>query len=333
MKNTKIPVTIITGFLGSGKTTLLNNIIKKYTDKTFAIIENECGDIGIDGELIIGDKESIFELNNGCICCSLQDGFVNTINQLLNSSHQFNHLLIETTGIANPDSVISTFIATEEIQEKFTIDSVICVADAVNIEDFINDQPEVRKQLALADITLINKAESVQASYLEQLHQLIADINPLPRLHNVSFSNINELNILDNFYFTSQAIEQKTIDFPLAQGLRLDTNQLIGQHDITTEGFMLPGNLDLEKFDSWIKGFLFFNSHVIFRVKGVLSILNSDKKLIFQSINTACQLDYGKSWNQEKRFSKLIFIGKYIDREMIENSLKQTLVVEKTTVK
>ena len=326
MNQQKIPVTIITGFLGSGKTTLLNNIIKQFTDKKFAIIENECGDVGIDGDLIIGKNETIFELNNGCICCSLQDGFVNTINQLLNSPHQFNHLLIETTGIANPDSVINTFIATEEIQMKFAIDSLVCVVDAVNIEDFINEQPEVRKQLALADITLINKADSVQETYLQSVHQLIAEINPMSRFYNVSYSNISNIDILDNYYFSSQAIEQKTVDFPLTDGLRLDTSKLIGRHDITTEGFIIHGDIDMQKFESWIKGFLFFNSHAIFRVKGILSTPDSKQKLIFQSIDTSCQLEYGMDWNKEERFNKLIFIGKYIDREMIESSLKQTLI-------
>jgi G3E family GTPase len=325
MNNKKIPVTIITGFLGSGKTTLLNNIIRKYTNKKFAIIENECGDIGIDGELIIGQDDTIFELNNGCICCSLHDGFVNTINQLLNSAHQFNHLLIETTGIANPDSVVSTFIATPEIQEKFTIDSVICVADAVNIEDFINDQSEVRKQLALADITLINKVEAIQSDYQDTIQKLIADINPMTRTFNVSYSNIDDVKILDNYFFSSQAIEQKTTNFSLANSFRLDTQSLIGQHDISTEGFIFKGAIDMEKFETWLKGFLFFNSQSIFRVKGILNAPDTEQKLIFQSINTAYQLEYGKSWEDAQRFNKLIFIGKYIDREMIESSLKQTL--------
>ncbi|WP_430813471.1 CobW family GTP-binding protein [Carboxylicivirga sp. RSCT41] len=326
MIKNKIPVTIITGFLGSGKTTLLNNIVKQFHHKKFAIIENECGDVGIDGDLILGESDAIFELNNGCICCSLQDGFVNTINKLLNSPHQFDHLLIETTGIANPDSVIGTFIATEAIQQKFVIDSVICVADAVNIEDFINDQPEVRKQLALADITLINKADSVQKSYLQDLQQLIAAINPMSRIHKVSYSNISEISILDNYYFTSEAIEQKTADFPFANGLKLDTSQLLGRHDITAEGFLISGDIDMEKFESWMKGFLFFNSHAVFRAKGILSTTESKQKLVFQSIGTSYQLEYGKAWSNEQHFNKFIFIGKYIDREMIESSLMQTLV-------
>lgn len=324
MDNKKIPVTIITGFLGSGKTTLLNNIIQKHKDKKFAIIENEYGDIGIDSDLIINNDETIFELNNGCICCSLQDGFQNTISSLLNSSHNFNHLLIETTGIANPDSIISTFIATEEIQKQFIIDSVICVVDAVNIEDFINEQAEVRRQLALADITLINKSESVHQDYLNTIQKLIGDLNPMTHTRSVSYSNIDDINMLDNYYFTSQAIERKTINFSLANGFRLD--KLMNQHDISTEGFILTENIDMEKFETWLKGFLFFNSHSIFRAKGILSAPNSNQKLIFQSIKTSYQLGYGKDWGQEKRFCKLIFIGKYIDRDMIESSLKQLIV-------
>ncbi len=120
MKNKKIPVTIITGFLGAGKTTLLNNLITKHKDKKFAIIENEIGEIGIDGELIVGVDDNIFELSNGCICCSLNDEFQKVLSNLLDSKHEFNHLIIETTGIADPDSVIEPFISSVDIQNANT---------------------------------------------------------------------------------------------------------------------------------------------------------------------------------------------------------------------
>ena len=130
----KIPVTIITGFLGAGKTTLINNLIKKHPDKKFAIIENEFGEIGLDGSFIIGADENIFELSNGCICCSLNTDFYELINKLQTGGYDFNHLLIETTGIADPTSIVNAFLSDYEIIERFTIDSVICLADAVNIE-------------------------------------------------------------------------------------------------------------------------------------------------------------------------------------------------------
>jgi G3E family GTPase len=152
MNQERLPVTIITGFLGAGKTSLLNKLISKYPEKKFAIIENEFGETGIDGGLIAAASESIFELNNGCICCSLGEDFLQTLETLLGSSYDFNHLLIETTGIADPSGIIDAFISGNSIQQKFRIDSVVCVADAVNMEDLMNEQPEIRKQLALADL-------------------------------------------------------------------------------------------------------------------------------------------------------------------------------------
>ena len=149
MDQERIPVTIITGFLGVGKISLLNNLIRKHPEKKFAIIENEFGETGIDGGLIAAASEAIFELNNGCICCTLGDDFIFTLENLLGSSCDFNHLLVETTGIADPSAIVDAFISGSTIQQKFRIDSVVCVADAVNMEDLFDEQPEVRKQIAL----------------------------------------------------------------------------------------------------------------------------------------------------------------------------------------
>ena len=324
-KNT-IPVTIITGFLGSGKTTLLNNIISKYQDRKFAVIENEFGDIGIDGGLIVEDAKNIFELSNGCICCSLQGDFLETINTLLDSSLKFDHLLIETTGIADPDSVVSMFISSEELQKRFIIDSVICVADAVNIEDFIDEQREVRKQIALSDYVLINKADSVHQTYIKDLFELIRKINPVAKCDAVSYSNIDSISILDNFSFAGQSIEKTTTDFPLVSGITLDTQRLLNTHDISSEAFILKGDIALEKFETWMSGFLFFNSHNIFRIKGILSISNSNIQSIFQAVKNSYKLEEGKIWSKEERYSKFVFIGKHLDRQMIENSLAELVI-------
>jgi len=213
MDDNRIPVTIITGFLGAGKTTLLNNLIKKHKEKKFAIIENEFGEIGIDGGLIVGAGENIFELANGCICCSLNDDFYKTINQLMDGQYVFNHLLIETTGIADPDTIIKAFIAVEDIQMQFVLDSVICLADAINMEDLIDEQPELRKQLALSDIVLLNKTDGIQLDYAHELTRLISEINPTAQVFPVVHANISEIDILDTFSFSAKEIEKTTLSF------------------------------------------------------------------------------------------------------------------------
>lgn len=333
MDDNRIPVTIITGFLGAGKTTLLNNLIKKHKEKKFAIIENEFGEIGIDGGLIVGAGENIFELANGCICCSLNDDFYKTINQLMDGQYVFNHLLIETTGIADPDTIIKAFIAVEDIQMQFVLDSVICLADAINMEDLIDEQPELRKQLALSDIVLLNKTDGIQLDYAHELTRLISEINPTAQVFPVVHANISEIDILDTFSFSAKEIEKTTLSFRNLTISRIkrvsQPTVLIGKkehrHEITSEGFVIPGSFDLEKFTLWMQNFLHFNSDTIFRLKGIVSFDEKPERYIFHAVRSSFMFEIGEPWAAETHFSKLIFIGKKINRDMLEDNLYQLL--------
>lgn len=333
MDDKRIPVTIITGFLGSGKTTLLNNLIKKYNDKKFAIIENEFGEIGIDGGLIVGANENIFELANGCICCSLNDDFYKAINQLMDGPYVFNHLLIETTGIADPDTIIKAFMSSEDIQMQFRLDSVVCLADAVNMEDLIDDQPEVRKQLALSDIVLLNKTDGVQLDYAHELTWLIKDINPTADVYPVAHADVTELEVLDTFSFSGKSIEKTTLKFNNLSYSKIKSSTspavILGQkghrHDITSQGFSIPGNFDIGRFSLWMQNFLYFNSDTVFRVKGFVSFEDMPERYIFHAVRSTYMFEIGEPWGDEPRFSKLIFIGKEINRDTLENNLYQLL--------
>jgi len=330
----RIPVTIITGFLGAGKTTLLNRLIKGHPEKKFAIIENEFGEIGIDGGLIASNDDNIFELSNGCICCSLNDGFYETLAKLLNSELPFNHLLIETTGIADPDSIIKAFLSSEQIQLNFRIDSVICLADCSNMEDLMDEQPEVRKQLALADVVLLNKADTVQADYLLELKKIIAHINPMAQLYPMQYGELNEINLVDLNAFSTKAVEQATMSFKSLSFIKgpVISNSLLSQptrselkHDISSLGFIIPGSFDSDKFSMWMQNFLFFNRHNIFRIKGIVSFENRPEKQIIQAVRDSAMLEAGADWGSESRFSKLVFIGKKLDHDQLEDSLYQLL--------
>src|SRR6187402_984934 len=154
----RIPVTILTGFLGAGKTTLLNHLIKEYPEKKLAVIENEFGEINIDSELIVSSADNnIFELSNGCICCVLNDDLVNLLYELLESKKVFNHLIIETTGMADPGAVALNFISDFGIQQKYRLDAVVALADAINLKSQLAETEEAAKQLAIADFILLNK--------------------------------------------------------------------------------------------------------------------------------------------------------------------------------
>ncbi len=331
----RIPVTIITGFLGAGKTTLLNQLIKDNPNKKFAIIENEFGEIGIDGGLIVGNDENIFELSNGCICCSLSDGFYETIKKLLGSPYQFDHLLVETTGIADPDSIIKAFLSSEAIQLNFRIDSVICLADCENMEDLMDEQTEVRKQLALADVVLLNKVDTVQQEYLTELENVIGSINPMATIYPVKFAKVEAVDILDLKAFSAKTIEKSTLSF---HNLSVFGESIVNQssfltksaderhkHDIKSLGLIIPGSFDSDKFNLWMQNFLFFNQDTVFRVKGIVSFIDLPEKQIFQAVRSNYMLESGAAWGEETRFSKLVFIGKKLDHDKLEDNLYQLL--------
>lgn len=346
MENTtgRIPVTILTGFLGAGKTTLLNNIIRKYSDKRFAVIENEFGEIGIDGGLIVGNIENMYELSNGCICCNLSDGLQKTLDNLLTSRYRFDNLLIETTGIADPAGVIDNFVAYEEFLRKFVIDSVICLADAVTYEESAEEQPEVHRQLAVADIIILNKIGDVSPEQGERVKKLIRSVNPTAKLYAVSHADITNCDVLDTFAYTKENIEKLVVDFKNATPLKFDMldadfsepafaknpankHNNAFQHSIVSEGFTVEGDIDEEKFVNWLQAVLQYNSATVFRVKGILSIAGRSKKYILQSVRQYFMVDEGEEWqNGEKRFTKLVFIGKKLNREAIEGYLQSFVV-------
>ncbi len=315
----RIPVTIITGFLGAGKTTLLNQIIKKYDSKKFAIIENEFGEIGLDGSLIVGVDENIFELSNGCICCSLNSDFYRTIDILLQSEHVFNHLLIETTGIADPLSIINAFFDGGGIQEQFKVDSVITVADAINIEDLIEEHHEIRKQLSVSDQILINKSDSVKPDYLIELKHKLQDNYPLSIIKTVSYGNISDFDILDTDSYSAYKVEKSTETFNFG-------HQHKHSHDINTVAFEFNRSFDFSKFQLWIESYMFFNSNKILRIKGILGFEDHPERFIFHSVVNSFLLEPGDKWNDTKPYSKLIFIGKHLDKDEIKEGLEQTLV-------
>lgn len=316
----KIPVTIITGFLGAGKTTLINNLIKKYPEKKFAIIENEFGEIGLDGSFIIGTDENIFELSNGCICCSLNNDFYDLINKLLTGIYDFNHLLIETTGIADPTSIVNAFLSDYDIIERFTIDAVICLADAVNIEDLIDSEPEARKQLTIADIILLNKVDSVRLGYSEELQKKIQNFNQLSSIYSTSQADISQLEILDTHQYSGRKIEQSVSSFKNLAFLR--GNNL--KHDIKSIGISIPGDLDFESFRFWFETILFFAKYRPYRVKGILSFKDIPEKCILHAIKDNYVFDRGDLWRQdEERYCKLVFIGRNIDNLDIEENINK----------
>ncbi len=195
--NKKVPVTIVTGFLGSGKTTLLNHILSKNHGKRIAIIENEFGEIGIDNELIIGADEEIFEMSNGCICCTVRGDLIRVLGNLMNRRDKFDYIMIETTGLAEPSPMAQTFFVDDDTKDSFMLDGIVTVVDAKHVWQHIDTSKECQEQIAFADVILLNKTDLVPPEELEKLEVKIKAMNAMVKIHRTRNSEIDVAKVLN----------------------------------------------------------------------------------------------------------------------------------------
>src|SRR5881409_2859279 len=186
----KIPVTVLTGYLGAGKTTLLNRILSENHGKKYAVIVNEFGEIGIDNDLIIGADEEVFEMNNGCVCCTVRGDLVRILDGLMRRKGKFDVIIVETTGLADPAPVAQTFFVDENVGRRTKLDAVVTVADAKWLKDRLKDAPEAKNQIAFADVILLNKTDLVTPAELREVEARIRGINPYAKLHRTVKSQI-----------------------------------------------------------------------------------------------------------------------------------------------
>ena len=317
----KIPITIITGFLGAGKTTLINKIIEKETDKKFAIIENEFSDLPIDGALISGiSNNQIFELANGCICCTLDSELQETLLQLVKMDLDFNHLLIETTGIAEPDAIIQNIIVNDELKELFFIDSVCCLIDTINFKANMNEKESI-KQLSAADTVIINKTETASDEILKNISNEIKKHNSICEIINTKFCDYNNSNIIDKQVFNESDFNK------IFNKLQTGAHKHNHSSEIKNLSFSLKESFDMDKFSLWMDYFLHINQNSIIRVKGVLYFEGISRKIIFQSVKSAYTITEGNFWQaNEEKLNKIIFIGRNLDKENIKEGIHSLII-------
>lgn len=333
MLEKRIPVTILTGFLGAGKTTALNHLIKNNPTTKFAIIENEFGDIGIDNDLVVGADSGIFELSNGCICCSLNGELIDTLVELVNSGKPFEHLIVETTGVAEPDGVAAAFVAEPAIQERFRLDATICVVDAHYGVESLAEREEAKRQATFADVLVINKASEVEEAVLETLKAVLMEANPLASITTCDQGQLPN-SLLDVQAYEDQTVEEKLQHFNASAKHVCDEHCNHEPHDhkhnhsndIVTQSFVLDAPLDILKFRHWLNVLLMIQGQHLYRVKGIVHFQYQDKKAIVQSVKKMCVFSSGEPWAEgEARQSRLVFIGKNLRRDILEKQLKHCL--------
>jgi G3E family GTPase len=320
-----VPVTILTGFLGSGKTTLLNRILKEQHGSRVAVIENEFGEAGIDNELLVQDTgEQIVEMNNGCICCTVRGDLVRILGELQAKREakelNFERVIIETTGMADPGPVAQTFFMDEDIGNYYLLDSIVTLVDAKHAEKQLDDVREAQEQVGFADRILLSKTDLVSAVEQEQLKARLVKINPRAPIKPVHFGDAPLADILDIRGFNLNAILEIEPGF-----LEEDEHE----HDDAVHSFVFRADAPFDgvKLEEFLSGMIQVYGPDLLRYKGVLWLAENDNRVVFQGVHMLMGGDVGKPWGpQEERRSVMVFIGRNLPEDLFVQGLKQCLV-------
>ncbi len=344
-----IPATILTGFLGSGKTTLLKRVLTEAHGQKIAVIENEFGDENIDNDILVQDtREQIIQLNNGCVCCTIREDLRGTLSELADKRRkgelQFDRVVIETTGLADPGPVAQTFFMDDEIAENYLLDSVLTLVDAKHGQDQLDSRQEARLQIGFADQIFISKSDLVDAQALDALTHRIKHMNPRAPIQKVHFGEVPIAQVFDLKGFNLNAKLEIDPDFLKAQDHGHhhhhdhDHDHEHGEHcdhpshhahddDVKSFVFRAERPFNPAKLEDFLGAIVQVYGPRMLRYKGVLYMKGSDRKVIFQGVHQMMGSDLGPIWAKgEKKTSKMVFIGIQLPADIFLQGLEQCLV-------
>lgn len=318
----KLPVTLLTGYLGAGKTTLLNRILSEEHGKKYAVVVNEFGEEGIDNDLVIDADEEIFEMNNGCICCTVRGDLIRIVGGLLKRADQFDGILIETTGLADPGPVIQTFFVDDEISENVSLDAVVTMVDAKHFLETVDDAHECEEQVAFADIVILNKTDLIDEEGLNAVESKIRSLNKFAAIHRTERASLPIDTVLGRGAFDLKRLIEIEPGF-------LEEDPKDHEHDDTIASVSLKSDnpIQPDKFSEWMRSFIQERGVDVLRTKGILALAGHEQRYVFQGVHMVTDSEWGQPWgDEESRESRLVFIGRNLDATELESAFKACAV-------
>jgi G3E family GTPase len=335
----KTPVTVLTGYLGAGKTTLLNRILSEDHGKRYAVIVNEFGEIGIDNDLVVGADEEVFEMNNGCVCCTVRGDLIRVLQGLMKrqagAARGFDAIIIETTGLADPGPVAQTFFVDDDVRARTRLDSVTTVVDALHVAQSLDESREAREQIAFADQIVLNKTDLVDQAALKTIEERLRRLNPLAAIHRAQRANVPLDAILGRGGFDLErivALEPQFLAPVHGEPGHVHDDRCGEDHghqdhahddDIKGVSLRLDRPVDGDKITRWLNDLLAEQGPNILRAKGILDVAGEDRRLVFQAVHMILEGEMQRPWREDEvRDSRMVFIGRDLDGAILKSGFE-----------